>query len=137
MKKINKLLKKQFGCELDLEFEEVSRKLWVGNKKVFQYEIPFVQRKGIYFGYLEHDGVRLSIEGAQLIGPRAKKNILEIDKEELTEWLRGYALTKKAPKGYLLMKYKEHFVGCGKSNGKKIWNNIPKERRIRNITELP
>ena len=130
-------LKSQFGAKIELEFE-ISQKgrVWAQNKPVFGFEMNSVVRKGLYFGFIEHDGLRLSMDGAQIVGPKAEKNILELNREEMTEWMRGYAFDKKAPVGYLLLKYNDHYIGCGKSNGERIWNNVPKERRIRNITFL-
>jgi NOL1/NOP2/fmu family ribosome biogenesis protein len=134
---VKRLLKSQFDANLDLEFEINNKgRVWAENKHVFKLEMNSVVRKGLYFGFMEHDGLRLSMDGTFLVGPKAKKNVLQINREEMTEWLRGYALEKKAPKGYLVLKYEEHYVGCGKSNGERIWNNVPKERRIRNITSL-
>ncbi len=129
---INKYLKEQFGAEINMEFEIMDNgRVWVGNNLVFGFDINSVVRKGLYFGFVEKDGLRLSIEGTQLVGPKAKKNIIELNDVEAEEWLRGYALEKKAQKGYVLLRYKNHFLGCGKSNGERIWNNVPKERRIR------
>ncbi|MEM0353055.1 MAG: hypothetical protein QXM15_01000 [Archaeoglobaceae archaeon] len=33
------------------------------------------------------------------------------------------------------MKWRDYFLGCGKGNGKKILNFVPKDRRLRNKSE--
>ena len=126
------LLKKQFGVEINLNYEIKNNKVWVMSRQVkdFDFNLPIVS-KGIYFGYLEHDGLRLSIDGSQIIGKLAKKNIIELNEKEMKEWFKGLSIEKKAPKGYLILKYKKDIIGCGKSNGRIIWNTVPKERRIR------
>jgi len=104
--KVNKYLEDQFGVNIDLDFEiQPNGRVWVGNNHVFGYEINSVLRRGIYFGFIEDDGLRLSIEGTQLVGPVSNKNVIELDREEMTEWMRGYALNKDSPPGYLIMKY--------------------------------
>ena len=46
---------------------------------------------GLYFLDIEK-GLRLSIEGSQIIGKKATKNIHELNDQEIREWLRGYDL---------------------------------------------
>jgi NOL1/NOP2/fmu family ribosome biogenesis protein len=90
---------------------------------------------GLYIGQLRHDNLRLSIEGSQIIGKSATKNIVEINDEEFSKWLKGEILQKKVDentKGYVLMKYGKDFVGCGRAKNGEILNFIPKARRITN-----
>ncbi|HDD04924.1 MAG TPA: hypothetical protein ENF51_00340 [Candidatus Aenigmarchaeota archaeon] len=132
---INRYLKKQFGVELDYRFVITGKgRVWIMNEDVYDYEMnaPVVS-KGLYFGFLEKDGLRLSVDGSQIVGPKAKKNVVEVNEKEAKEWLRGFSLEKQCQKGYVLLKYGRDFIGCGKSNGKIIWNTVPKERRIRNL----
>ena len=35
------------------------------------------------------------------------------------------------PKGFVVMKYKDNFLGCGKASAEKIGNFIPKNRRLK------
>ena len=128
------LIKKQFGASMELDYEIRNKRAWLMSKDArdFGLDIPIIS-KGVYFGYLEHDGLRLSIEGSQIVGRHATKNILELGEKEMQDWLNGMNLDKKCKKGYLILKFKKDFVGCGKSNGEKIWNFVPKERRIRHF----
>ncbi|MEM4523892.1 MAG: hypothetical protein QXF29_02160, partial [Archaeoglobaceae archaeon] len=113
------MLKEQFGVEVDLDF------IVKGKGRIFAYKkcdfrIRSVQ-EGIYFGKLEKDGLRLSIEGSFIIGKIAKKGVVELKDEEAKKWLMGEDL--EIPyKGYCILKWGEYFLGCGKGNGKKIIN---------------
>jgi NOL1/NOP2/fmu family ribosome biogenesis protein len=41
-------------------------------------------------------------------------------------------LDKETTKGFKILKFKDDFIGCGKSTGREIKNFLPKERRIKN-----
>ena len=73
----------------------------------------------------------MTIDGTQLVKNQITKNILKIDDKEVIEWLKGQDLNIKTEKSFKIIKNNEEFLGCGKSNGDKITNFIPKERRIK------
>lgn len=87
---------------------------------------------GLYFLNISK-GLRLSIEGSQIIGKKATKNIHEINDKELKDWLRGYDLDCKNTEGYKLIKNKDDFYGVGFAKENKIKNYIPRYRRIKNL----
>jgi NOL1/NOP2/fmu family ribosome biogenesis protein len=132
---IANFLEEQFGIDkadflkLDLEFEER------GKRRVYAFkscdlEVP-TYHYGIYFGTLDERGFRLSIEGCFLVGKLAKKNILEVDDKTAERWMKGEDIECNL-KGYVIVKWKDFFLGCGKSNGKILRNFVPKNRRIPN-----
>lgn len=85
--------------------------------------------EGIYFGKIEKDGLRLSIEGSFIVGRVAKRGVIEINEEDAIKWLKGEDL--EIPyEGYCILKWGDYFLGCGKGNGKKILNFVPKDRRL-------
>lgn len=88
---------------------------------------------GLYFGQLRNDGLRLSIEGSQIVGKAATRNIVELADSEFRQWLGGNDLEKDygGCNGYVLVKYNSDFIGCGKLKEGKILNFVPKARRIR------
>ena len=84
-----------------------------------------------YYHFVKDNKIRLSIEGSQLIGPKAKKNIVELNDKEAKEWLKGIDLDKKTNNnGFVLIKHKNDFIGCGKQMKDKILNYVPKIRRL-------
>lgn len=92
-----------------------------------------VERVGVYFAKVIAGEVRLSIEGSQILKDQIKKNIFELNKEQMEKWMKGEELNiKTGKKGFLVMKYKDNFLGCGKASLEKIGNFIPKIRRLKN-----
>ena len=90
---------------------------------------------GLYFGQKRNDELRLSIEGSQLVGKTAGKNVAELDDNEAKAWIQGGKITKELPgcSGFVIIKHGTDFLGCGKYKEGKILNYFPKARRIANI----
>lgn len=124
---VDYLLEEQFGTRSSLEFKEM------GKKRVYAFKRCELDIKtehyGLYFGKLEKTGLRLSIEGSQLIGPSAVKGLLEVGEAKAMRWMSGEDIEGEL-RGYVLIKWGNYFLGCGKGNGEKIRNFIPKGRRI-------
>jgi NOL1/NOP2/fmu family ribosome biogenesis protein len=121
------LLKKQFGFEPDFKLKGM------GKRKIYAFKSCELDieaiHSGIYFGKLEKDGLRLSIEGSYLVGRKAKKGVVEVSEEEAIKWMRGEDIEYDV-KGYVILKWKGYFLGCGRGDGKKIRNFVPKDRRL-------
>ncbi|MCL5730426.1 MAG: hypothetical protein M1165_02565 [Candidatus Pacearchaeota archaeon] len=78
-------------------------------------------------------GIRLSIEGSQILKNQIKKNTFELDEKQAEEWMSGRELNiRPGTRAFLVMKYKNDFLGCGKASEEKISNFIPKMRRLKN-----
>ncbi len=97
------------------------------------HRILNIQNAGFYIGMFERNNLRLSIEGAQLIGKNATKYTLEISEEECWNWLRGFDLDKEVEQGFIILTFKGDIVGVGNSKEGRILNTLPKERRIKNL----
>jgi NOL1/NOP2/fmu family ribosome biogenesis protein len=155
IKKILSILEKHYGftAELDYTF------LWSSREKLYLVSPDFqkiddtklrIDSLGLYFAFYNDKELRLTIDGSQLIGPHAKKGIIEIDSKDAGQWLRGYDLdipyeklssgknaehpelieAKDGGKGFLLVKHCSDFMGSGKLKDGKLLNHIPKTRRI-------
>ncbi|MBI2142523.1 hypothetical protein HYU15_03485 [Candidatus Woesearchaeota archaeon] len=92
-----------------------------------------INSMGLYFGELSHGVLRLTIEGSQIIGPSAKRNIAELSSEEMKSWLRGSDLSRQCDgcSGFVIVKHESDFLGCGRYANGVIKNFVPKTRRIR------
>jgi NOL1/NOP2/fmu family ribosome biogenesis protein len=139
---IASVLNKQFGFRSFGDLILIrggSDKLWITNREVLDIDFSKtrVETIGLYFGKVENGAIRLSIEGSQIVGKQANKNIIEINQEQLFMWLRGFDLEIPCESTYVLLKYKNDFVGCGKRKVDGILNFVPKDRRIRSLKELP
>lgn len=138
--KEKKLLLKQLQDQFDFS-EKLDYSFFINpDKKIFIFnkgaEIDFSKIKvnslGLYFANVENE-IRLTIEGSQLIGPMSGKNILEVDEDQLQDWIHGRNIeTDKELEGFVLVKNKNDFYGTGKYKEGKIINFVPKERRLKN-----
>ncbi|GAG19152.1 unnamed protein product [marine sediment metagenome] len=136
-KEINQRIKEQWDCELDKSFVFLlsnKDKLYIADKDISKigFENLKIDKIGLYVCTVSEKGVRLSIEGSQILGPNAKKNIVEISEDEMRGWFRGNDLAKEAGncEGFVILKHKDDFIGCGKVTAKGILNFVPKTRRI-------
>ena len=93
--------------------------------------IANVEIIGAYLIKRDRD-LRLSLDATHILADQINKNVIEINDEQLDEWLRGNNLDIKKGSGVMVIRHKNDFIGCGISDGKKIINHVPKERRIRN-----
>lgn len=92
-----------------------------------------MERVGVYFAKVVGDKIRLSIEGIHLFKDQITKNIFELNKKQSEQFMRGEELDIQTGKNdFLIMKYKNDFIGTGKASEKKITNFIPKNRRVKN-----
>ena len=135
-KKIYSFIEQQWGCDVDLEYtflQNERNKIYVINKKFGEIDVKKlrINSVGLQFGEETEHGLRLSIEGSQLIGKFAKKNILELSLEQLKEWMAGSDLENTFGfSGFILIRYKGDFIGTGKAVGNKIYNYVSKIRRV-------
>lgn len=137
VKELLKQFKEQWGFEgkLDYQFLLSSRdKVWIVNRDITKIDLDKLRIStiGLYIAELtDKGGVRLSIEGSQLIGPKAKKNVVEINDKEARFWLKGEDLIWDEPfDGFGLLKHGKDYLGTGKFKEGKILNFVPKTRRI-------
>jgi len=91
-----------------------------------------IDSAGLYFGELKNGQLRLSIEGSQIVGGLASKNIVELSKEDCAEWMRGNPVKTELPahSGYLLVKHGKYFLGCSRVKDGFLLNFVPKVRRV-------
>jgi NOL1/NOP2/fmu family ribosome biogenesis protein len=139
-KNINDQIKNQWGAEFDRSYVFIisnKDRMYIANPEIAQLDFNKIKidKVGLYVCNVGENGIRLTIEGAQILGPVATKNIFELSPELIDSWFGGADLQIKAEgmDGYIIMKYKNDFVGCGKATAKQILNYIPKVRRISNL----
>jgi len=129
------LIEKQWGCrpELDYAFLMNSQgKIYLSEKEVFSLDLKKIRvdTLGMYFGEMKNNELRLSIEGSQLVGPYAKKNVVELSDSDARNWIRGedIEISLDHP-AFVIIKNKKDFIGTGKCSEKSILNFVPKARR--------
>ena len=133
LKKINKFVKEHWGSELSKDYAYLMNNK---NKIYIEYVTLDLSKLridsvGVYFGELYAEELRLSIEGSQILGPKATKNVIELSYEEMRDWLKGNELNKQTDcEGFVIIKHKKDYCGCGKVTTEVIKNYVPKARRI-------
>ncbi len=94
------------------------------------------ERAGVYLGAIQRREFRLSVEGSQLFGPLARKNVVDLTREEAFRWLKGEDIARESEsRAFVLVRHKSDFLGCGKLAEGRIINYVPKERRLRDSAE--
>lgn len=90
-----------------------------------------IEAIGVYLLKKEDNFLRLSLDAIHLLSKQISRNTIEINENQLKDWLRGYDLNIKVPSGIVIIKHNNDFIGSGKSNGQKIFNYVPKDRRLK------
>lgn len=136
IKEIKELLEKQFGFSGKLGYaflQGENGKLFIVNKEI--EKVPpqklRVDKYGLYFGELRNKELRLSMEGAWLVGKEAGRGLVEINKEELKTYFRGESLQKDLGKErkFMLLKFRDDVIGCAKYKDGEVINFLPKIHR--------
>lgn len=135
-KNLSKLIKKQFGSDFIFNYEvfmNTKNKIFILNKDVSKINLDElrINSLGLYFGELSRGELRLSIESSQIIGPLAKNNVLELNYDQTNSWMKGedFDIDTKL-QGFVIIKNKDDFLGCGRIVNNKLLNYVPKERRV-------
>ena len=92
---------------------------------------------GMYIISKKDNDSRLSFDAVPVFRNQITKNIVEINKDQFEFWIRGHDLEIEAPMGNVIIKYEDDLVGLGKSNTKKIFNYISKERKLKTALRKP
>lgn len=94
--------------------------------------VAHIEGIGLYFAKEQIDGIRLSIEGSQLLKKQITKNIFELDEKQAEQWMLGQELNIKTDKkGFFVVKFNDDFLGTGKVSENRITNFVPKQRRLK------
>jgi NOL1/NOP2/fmu family ribosome biogenesis protein len=144
VRNIHELLEEQFGYKGKLELvfmlSEKKQRIYLFTRDLAKMDISRlrVDSMGLYFATIFEGKLRLTIDGSQLIGPDCSKGVIDVAKKEMQAWLMGEKLLlsqleqqpAEAPEGFVILRFGEHYLGCGKIGGDLILNYIPKTRYI-------
>ena len=136
IKEIYKLIEIQWGAKIKLDYgflQNQKNRVFIVSRDISKIDFSKLRLNsaGMYFCELDNKGIRLSIEGTQIIGMKATKNIIELDEGETRKWFKGEDLEKECNgcSGFLILKNKNDFIGAGKYTKGKILNYVSKTRR--------
>ena len=135
MKKLLASIREQFG-EFKTEgyafFRNNEDKVFILSRKFADLDDSLlrINNLGLYFCKEEKDGIRLSIEGAQLVNP--KLNVIDMSKEQMYAWMRGEDIEvgDDGRKCYVVVKHDGDIFGCGKLKEGVVMNSVAKGRRV-------
>lgn len=137
LKQFCKKVKDQYGRvpELfdELAFVQGKEKFYVIGRDLDKIELKnlHINSIGLYIAEIKGGQLRLSIEGAQLVGPSATKNVCEISDEQLKQWFKGQDLKVEGDySGFVILKCGSDYVGSGKYKEGLVLNFVPKARRL-------
>lgn len=94
-------------------------------------KITNIELIGMYLVSKKDESPRINFDAISLLREQITKRIIEIDLEQLNKWIRGQDLDVAVESGVVVLKYGGDLVGLGKSNGEKIFNYVPKERKVK------
>ncbi len=133
----------------DYVFIQSGSRIYITNRSVENILLDDlrIDNIGLYIASVEpkfeHAKIRLSVEGSQLIGKTAKKNVLFITEEEMREWILGgniRAEDSACDTGFIILKFHnkfDNFLGCGLlTKDGTVKNYIPKERRLKKLFDI-
>ena len=137
IKVLKQKLKGQFGFESPLDYaflKNAKNKVFIINRDIerVDFEKLRINSTGTYFCEEKDTEVRMSIEGSQIIGPNSTKNVIDLDQKQQRQWLKGEDLEYPGTSpGFVILRCEDDFLGCAKHKQDKLFNYVPKERRIR------
>lgn len=135
-------IKDQFGLgELKLDhvfLKNKENKIFVASKELSRIDLKRlrINSMGLYFCKIEKNWIRLTVEGSQIIGKFAKTNILELNKNQLGEWVTGNNVyVRDFGNSHVLIKHGNDYFGSGLVRDNVLINYFPKTRRLKVINE--
>lgn len=149
VKELNKRLFEQHGSDFGKEYFIVitgGEKIYLVNKEVAKINLEKlrVDKYGLYVANENKMGLRLTIEGAEIIGKNANKNVVDLDTKQTNSWMLGEdveldseQLSKIEDKEkFIIVKHKKDFLSSGKlkkgenNKGNTLLNFVSKDRRV-------
>lgn len=142
VKKIREKVEQQFGYfpqEHYAFLQNEKQRLFIVSRDIAKIDLNKlrIERIGLYFGEIYATEIRLSKEGAQLLGREAYykkkklKNVLDLSEEEVRKYFQGKDLEKDLGETarLVLLRFGNDVFGCAKYKEKKILNFMPKNHR--------
>jgi len=138
-------LLEQYGYDYDKKANEYvflmnkDNRIYIVSRSIANvpYDDMKIDSVGMYFGELYKDSLRLSIEGSQMIGSQANRNVIEISKEQMLDWVKGMDIEHEdTGKDFIIIKHTDEdtgnadYLGAGKYKDGKIMNYVSKSRKL-------
>ena len=139
MKQIFAVLNDQYGNDYSILIKKYAF-LMNAKNKVFMINRDFskldtskvrINSAGMYLGEMYNGQMRCSIEGSAILGKNATKNVIEIGKDNLLNWLRGNKIeVVHEDTGFVIVKAGDDFAGAGKVKDNVLMPYVNKNRWV-------
>jgi NOL1/NOP2/fmu family ribosome biogenesis protein len=140
IREIEKIIEKNYGAKIDFSdfdlYKNKRNEIFLASKKLDNNLLKMASYFGLYFGRLKrNEKIQLSVEGAQIVGRNANKNIAILDEENISKFMEGLEckwkeLVNCEIGNFVLIKNENDFFGCGILREDRIESLVPKARRI-------
>ncbi|MFH1404229.1 MAG: hypothetical protein ABIH11_08180 [Candidatus Altiarchaeota archaeon] len=128
-----RVIEAQFGCAITLEGRLYSR-LQKKSTRLFLYaggEPPCLRQSwiGLHIGDLSEGTIHPSIEGAQIIGEKATKNVMRVSHEQADALFKEGSIEHKPFDGIVLVKSGQNIICAAKHSNGRLVGLIPASRK--------
>lgn len=138
VRNLDKNIRDQYGSDFSLEgmmVIEDEDKIWIVSSVADSIEMSKLNLNsiGMYLGKVRRGKINLSVEGSQLIGRNATKNIIELSEGAIESFMSGADVPtdKRSDAGnFVIVRSGDYILGSGVVTESGIHNSIPKSRRI-------
>jgi NOL1/NOP2/fmu family ribosome biogenesis protein len=139
---LERIIEKNYGVKIDLSnffiFQTKDEKVWLASKSILSLDIRklTVNSIGLNFGKIKrNEKIHLTIEGSQIVGKNATKNIVLLDDNEAKKFMQGFDVKPKEKidceyHNFVIVKYNDFILGSSLLIGDYLKNMLPKSRRI-------
>jgi len=139
---IENIIEKNYGTKVELNkflvlktFEE---KIWLATKNLLDLDLSKLQINsvGMNFGKLKrNDKINLTVEGSQIVGAKATKNIVLLNEENAEKFMQGSDMKPEKEidceyHNFAIVKFGEDVLGSSLLTEEGVKNQLPKSRRI-------
>ncbi|MBI4440741.1 hypothetical protein HY639_01095 [Candidatus Woesearchaeota archaeon] len=138
LKPINAALQKHYGTSLPGDYVYMLNtrdNLYMVSRAI--EDLPLKELRvssiGLYIGEWLHGELRLSIEGSQLLGPLAQRNVADLADADCALWMQGESIHSVGDNGYVIIRHNGDFLGCGRRKDGVLLNYVPKTRRVKEL----
>ncbi len=125
-KEIAKQINEQWDAEFsfkDFVIRSSKDKIYIVSRDLekIDYKNYNIEQAGLYIAHInDRNEIRLSIEGSEVIGPKAKKNVVDIGKLSKL-WMAGQDIPfKTSCTGMVIIKDGKDYLGSGKVMTKEV-----------------
>lgn len=142
VKDLERMIEKNYGSRVNLKDYLVlinkKNKIWLVNKEVLNLDLDKlkIDSLGLGFGKLKrNEKIHLTIEGSQIVGKNATKNIAILDEKDAVKFMQGSNVKPKEEidceyHNFAIVKCKDDILGSSLLIEDGLKNLIPKSRRL-------